>query len=174
MSNYRRSRASGAYYFFTTNLADRNSKLLVAEIEKLRNAYKRVQELKPFKTIAICVLPDHIHAIWQLPKNDVDYSSRWRILKANFSRNFTATDSRTYSKFKKGEKGIWQRRFWEHQIRNETDLQNHINYIHYNPVKHGLVQKVEDWPHSSFHRFIEEGNLSKDWGSKVVEGQYGE
>jgi len=175
MSRYRRSLAPGGTYFFTLALVDRQSAMLVEHIAQLRGAYRRVNQQHPFETVAICILPDHLHAIWALPENDTDYSRRWGLIKSGFSRHFPASDRRSESKVSKREKGLWQRRFWEHQIRDETDLQRHVEYIHYNPVKHGLVSRVRDWPHSSFHRHVERGIYPADWAGVINEhGGYGE
>lgn len=175
MPNYIRSQVAGATYFFTVTLAQRNTRLLTDNIDLLRSAYQRANSLHPFTTIAICILPDHVHAIWQMPKNDGNYALRWRLIKSQFSRNFSANEQRSNSKIKRREKGIWQRRFWEHQIRDEVDLQRHVDYIHYNPVKHGLVGSVKDWPYSTFHRYAKQGMVAKNWGSNVEEkGMFGE
>lgn len=157
-------------------MADRNDDALVRHINLLRKSYRATQERKPFETIAICVLPDHIHALWSLPEDDLDFSSRWSLIKSGFSRHFPSAEKLSSSKIKKREKGIWQRRFWEHAIRDDNDLQRHVDYIHYNPVKHGLVQRVGDWPHSSFHKFVERGLVSPDWGGQVgdLSGKFGE
>ena len=163
MSEYRRSQIPGGTYFFTVALADRQSKLLTQHIDLLRQSYARANELHPFKTIAICILPNHIHAIWQLPADDARFDLRWRIIKANFSRYFEANIERSTSKAQKREKGIWQRRYWEHLIRDERDLNQHIDYVHANPVKHGHVTNAKDWPYSSFHRYVQEGVLPVDW-----------
>lgn len=174
MSNYRRSTVPGGTWFFTLTLADRRSRLLVEEIALLRQAYGQTLQARPFRTLAICILPDHLHAIWTLPEGDADYSGRWSLLKSTFSRHFPAS-FRTASKTRKREKGLWQRRFWEHQIRDATDLQRHVDYVHFNPVKHGLVNSVADWPHSSYHRYVEKGLLSQDWaGSNTAIGSFGE
>ncbi len=162
MSRYRRSLAKGATFFFTVNLADRKSRLLIDEIDRLRKAYRRVAERYPFETTAICVLPDHLHAIWQMPADDADFGKRWALIKRGFSTGLSANDNRTASKIAKREKGIWQRRFWEHQIRDDLDLQRHVDYSYFNPVKHGHVKQVRDWPHSSFHRDVRSGILSAD------------
>jgi len=146
MSRYRRARAAGAAYFFTVTLARRDQPLLVEHIAAIRLAYRKVAQRSPFSTVAICVLPDHLHAVWQLPEGDADYSTRWSGIKSGFSRSLPAAPQRTHSKLVKREKGVWQRRFWEHQIRDELDLRRHVDYIHYNPVKHGLVARVCDWP----------------------------
>jgi putative transposase len=175
MSQYRRAKINGSAFFFTVVLADRSSNLLVDRIDRLRQAYRVVQERRPFETIAICVLPDHVHAVWALPEGDADFSTRWSLIKSGFSRGVDA-GSRSNSKLAKREKGVWQRRYWEHAIRNEADLERHIDYTHFNPVKHGHVTKVADWPHSSFHRYVERGVLVADWGGdlKDIPGSFGE
>jgi putative transposase len=162
MPQYRRAKVSGFTFFFTVVLADRSSTLLVDQIDRLRKAYRLVGEHRPFETVAICVLPDHIHAIWSLPEGDADFSSRWSLIKSGFSRGLQ-DKPRSPSKIVKREKGIWQRRFWEHAIRNDRDLDRHVDYIHFNPVKHGRVTRVVDWPHNSFHRYVERGELPADW-----------
>ena len=166
MPNYRRAPVAGATYFFTLALADRRSGLLVSHIDALRLAYRRARELHAFHTIAICVLPDHLHAIWQLPHDDADFALRWRVIKSGFSRHFTADLRRSASKIRRREKGIWQRRYWEHQIRDAIDLQRHIDYIHYNPVKHGHAEQVRNWQFSSFHRYVTLGHYPEDWDGK--------
>jgi putative transposase len=176
MSRYRRAKIEGGAFFFTLALADRSSDLLVREIDRLRRAYQVMQKKLPFETVAICILPDHLHALWLLPDGDADFASRWSLFKSGFSRGLSAAPSRSASKIAKREKGIWQRRYWEHAIRNDTDLERHVDYIHYNPVKHGLVTRVADWPHSSFHRFVERSMLPADWGSDAMDipGRFGE
>jgi putative transposase len=149
MSNYRRANIKGGSFFFTVALADRSSSLLIDQIDRLRKVYRSVQERRPFETIAICVLPDHIHAIWTLPEDDPDFSTRWSLIKSGFSRG-VETRERSQSKAAKREKGIWQRRYWEHAIRDDADLVRHIDYIHFNPVKHGHVSRVVDWPIAAF------------------------
>ncbi|HLZ02392.1 MAG TPA: transposase [Bradyrhizobium sp.] len=175
MPNYRRAHVEGGVFFFTVVLADRSSKLLIEEMDRLRQVYRTVQERRPFETIAVCILPDHIHALWALPENDRDFASRWSLIKSGFSRGIDA-QPRSDSKIAKREKGIWQRRYWEHVIRDDADLARHVDYIHFNPVKHGHVTRVADWPHSSFHRFVERGWLDMDWGGdlKDIEGNFGE
>jgi putative transposase len=175
MSRYRRSLVSGGTFFFTVTLADRRSALLVTEIDRLRRAYAATAKRLPFETVAIGVLPDHLHAVWTLPPDDADYPRRWSLIKAAFSRGLPAAEFRSDSKRAKRDKGIWQRRYWEHQIRDEADLQRHCDYIHFNPVKHGLVARVQDWPHSSFHRLVREGRLPMDWGGDAqMDGNFGE
>jgi putative transposase len=175
MPYYRRARIPGGTYFFTVTLADRAGDLLVRHIDLLRLAYGGAVDRRPFETIAICVLPDHLHAIWTLPEGDLDFPARWSLIKSSFSRSLPPAP-RPKSKVGKREKGIWQRRYWEHVIRDETDLVHHIDYIHWNPVKHGLVPRVLDWPHSSFHRYVAQGTLPPDWGgdAREIAGRFGE
>jgi putative transposase len=174
MPNYIRFQTAGATYFFTLTIAQRNTCLLTDNITLLRQAYQRVHALYPFTTIAICILPDHLHAIWKMPENDGDYALRWRIIKSNFYRHFAENQARSDSKVKHREKGIWQRRYWEHQIRDDIDLQRHVDYIHYNPVKHGLVSHVKDWPYSTFHKYVAQGLAEGNWGEFDEEGGFGE
>jgi len=176
MPQYRRVRAEGSVFFFTVVLAERPSNLLVDQIDRLRQVYRTIQQRRPFETIAICILPDHIHALWALPDGDADFSSRWSLIKSGFSRGLDPAQVRSTSKVAKREKGIWQRRYWEHAIRDETDFERHVDYIHFNPVKHGHVARVADWPHSSFHRYVERGLLAADWGGDMrdIQGPFGE
>ena len=177
MSRYRRVRIEGGWFFFTVTLADRSGDLLVRHVARLRAAYAAAQKRDLFETIAICVLPDHVHAIWALPPNDANFSRRWSLIKHDFSCGLPENPRRTRSKIARREKGIWQRRYWEHAIRDEADLARHIDYIHYNPVKHRLVTRACDWPHSSFHRYVARGFLPVDWGGDVGEaprGRFGE
>ena len=176
MSRYRRAKIEGGAFFFTLALADRSDDLLVRQIDRLRSAYKVVQQRRPFETVAICILPDHLHVLWQLPEDDADFALRWSLFKSGFTRGLPAKGSRSASKLAKREKGIWQRRYWEHAIRDDADLERHVDYIHYNPVKHGLVSRVSDWPHSSFHRYVERGMLPADWGGDAISmsGRFGE
>ena len=176
MPQYRRVRAEGSVFFFTVVLAERPSNLLVDQIDRLRQVYRTIQQRRPFETIAICVLPDHLHALWALPDGDADFSSRWSLIKSGFSRGLDPAQARSTSKVAKREKGIWQRRYWEHVIRDDTDFERHVDYIHFNPVKHGYVARVSDWPHSSFHRYVERGLLAADWGGDMrdIQGSFGE
>jgi putative transposase len=175
MPDYRRPSIKGGVFFFTVVLADRSSSLLIEEIDRLRQAYRVVQERRPFETIAVCILPDHLHALWSLPEHDADFAMRWSLIKSGFSRGIEARQ-RSESKTSRREKGVWQRRYWEHAIRDDADLARHVDYIHFNPVKHGHVTRVADWPHSSFHRFVERGLLVADWGGDVTDiaGSFGE
>ena len=177
MSQYRRAKIEGGWFFFTLTLADRSSDLLVRHIERLRKAYAAALRRDPFETIAICVLPDHLHAIWALPSDDADFSRRWSLIKHDFSCGLPDDPRRSRSKLAKREKGLWQRRCWEHAMRDEGDLSRHVDYIHFNPVKHGLVSRPCDWPHSSFHRYVARGFLPLDWGGDVARaprGRFGE
>ncbi|WP_308366195.1 MULTISPECIES: transposase [unclassified Microbulbifer] len=163
--DYRRAYVPGACYFFTVVTGHRQP-LLVDHIDRLRKAFRQVHAKHSFEIQAVVVLPDHLHTIWKLPNNDLDYSTRWMKIKRIFSTGLPST-ARTASQKSKREKGVWQRRFWEHLIRDEQDWGNHLDYIHYNPVKHGYVTRVKDWPYSSFHRLVEKRWYTKDWGSKI-------
>ena len=157
MVAYRRNKTPGARYFFTVTLLDRSSRLLVERIADLRVAFRAVRAQRPFTLDAVVVLPDHLHCIWTLPPDDGDYSLRWRGIKSRFSRRVPPTERRTRGRVNKMERGIWQRRFWEHTLRDGRDVKRHIDYLHYNPVKHGFVSRVRDWPYSSFHRGVRKG-----------------
>ena len=176
MSRYRRAKIEGGAFFFTVTLADRSSDLLVRHIDRLRRMYMSAQQRNPFETIAICVLPDHLHAIWQLPDGDADFALRWSLIKSGFSRGLAQDASPSPSKSARRERGLWQRRYWEHAIRDDRDLERHVDYIHFNPVKHGYVSRVADWPHSTFHRYVERGILPADWGGDMreISGNFGE
>lgn len=167
MPNYRRNYVSGGTYFFTVTLLNRKSSLLTDNIELLRDSVRRVKQSRPFQIDAWVVLPDHLHTIWTLPDGDNDYSSRWRDIKKYFSRSLPKTEYRSPARQNKNERGIWQQRFWEHTIRNDNDYARHMDYIHFNPVKHGLVEQVKDWPYSSFHRAVADGIYSADWAGNV-------
>jgi len=169
MTNYRRSNVAGASYFFTVNLADRSSALLVEQIALLRAAFKYAQARHPFAIDAIAVLPDHLHAIWILPAGDGDFAMRWRLIKTTFSRGLPHGEPRSASREARGERGIWQRRYWEHLIRDDEDFARHADYIHINPVKHGHVKQAAEWPHSSFHRYVRAGILPLDWAGCATE-----
>ena len=165
MPDYRRWYQPGGTWFFTVNLLDRRSSTLVDHTDLLRRAFRRVRAKYPFDMLAIVVLPNHLHCIWTLPPNDADFSKRWRLIKARFSRELSGHGPGSRSRCKRRERGVWQRRFWEHSIRDENDLNRHINYIHYNPVKHGLLPSPIDWPHSSFHRYVRLGILPTHWSA---------
>jgi putative transposase len=176
MSRYRRAKIEGGVFFFTVALADRSSDLLVRHVDRLRRFYRSVRDRHPFETIAICVLPEHLHAVWLLPPGDANFSLRWNLIKGAFSRGLQVAASPSPSKVAKREKGLWQRRYWEHVIRDDADLERRVDYIHLNPVKHGYVSRVSDWPYSSFHRYVACGILPPDWGGDMrdIPGRFGE
>ena len=174
---YRRADVTGGTYFFTVNLAERKRMLLVDHIDVLRTVMQKLKSRHPFHIDAMVVLPDHLHAVWALPEGDADYPIRWTLIKAGFSRCLPKDERRNRSRIAKGERGIWQRRYWEHLIRDERDYARHVDYIHYNPVKHGLVKCVKDWPHSTFHRYLKNGVYAETWaGIPAIDGdgEFGE
>ena len=169
MTQYRRASVPGATWFFTVNLAERRgNRLLVDEIDALRTAFRAVQTAHSFRIEAAVILPDHLHCIWTLPAGDSDFSTRWGLIKGNFSRSISKEERVSESRLKRGERGLWQRRFWEHLVRDEEDFRRHVNYIHWNPVKHGWVKRVADWPHSSFHTYLQQGVYGTNWGELAV------
>jgi putative transposase len=175
MPDYRRNRVEGGTYFFTLALADRGSDLLVQEAAALRASVSRVRARYPFNIDAWVVLPEHLHSVWTLPDGDADFSTRWGLIKRGLSARIAKGENRSASKIFKGERGIWQRRFWEHTMRDEADFVRHINYVHFNPVKHGLVGNAKDWPFSSFRRAVARGEYPADWGGREEGvGEYGE
>jgi putative transposase len=168
MVGYRRNFIPGGVYFFTVTLAHRRSTALVDHIGALRAAFRVCRRERPFAIDAIVVLPDHLHAILTLPPEDADFSGRWRRIKGHFSSYMIARAAVT-ARHANGRYALWQRRFWEHTIRDEGDFARHVDYIHFNPVKHGFVHQVRDWPYSSFHRYVRRGLLAADWGGDVRE-----
>jgi putative transposase len=176
MTNYRRNRIAGGSYFFTVNLADRRLKLLTENIAILRAAFRYTRLRYPFALDAIVVLPDHLHAIWTLPQDDHDFALRWRLIKSAFSRALPHGEIISQSRADKGERGIWQRRYWEHTVRDQADFSRHADYIHFNPVKHGYVTQVRDWPYSSFGRMAKLGIYPGDWAGNAIEtsGSFGD
>lgn len=170
MTTYRRDRTPGATWFFTLNLADRRSRLLIEHIDPLRAAFHYTMRRHPWRIDAVVILPDHLHAICTLRADDTDYALRWRLIKSHFSRALPKDERVSPSRASRGERGIWQRRYWEHRIRDERDFSRHVDYLHYNPCKHGHVQRVVDWPWSSFHRHVREGLLPEDWAGGVETG----
>ena len=165
MPNYRRARVGGATYFFTVNLADRRGRLLTEHIDSLRLAFRNTNAIFPFTVDATVVLPEHLHCIWTLPAGDSNFSDRWRRIKAEFSRCIDPLPVLRSGRSHKGDRGIWQRGFWEHVIRDDDDYTAHLDYIHYNPVKHGHARCVADWPFSSFHRYVRAGVYPVDWAA---------
>ncbi len=170
MVDYRRFRVRGGVYFFTVALLDRKANYLIKYISLLTEAMKMTRVNWPFETIALVVLPDHLHAMWQLPVGDNDYSLRWMNIKRKFTRSLILQGV-PLQKNRRDEYDLWQKRFWEHTLRNETDYENHANYIHYNPVKHQLVQRVRDWPYSTFHRFVKKGIYPENWCEEGIVNQ---
>lgn len=162
MVNYRRVRLVGGTYFFTLTLKDRRSDLLVRHIDLLRNALQQMKRRRPFTLFAVVVMPDHLHLLVQMPQGDSNYSARLRDFKALFVKSLRAAGEPIRLN-NRGDADIWQARFWEHMIRDEQDFAAHVAYIHFNPVKHGYVQRVVDWPYSSFHRYVRQGALPANW-----------
>ena len=171
MPDYRRKYQPGGTYFFTvvTNLR----KPIFASpnaVDLFQTEWQKVKSVLPFETIAYCILPDHIHCIWALPEGDHNFSQRWQMIKANFSRSFRNKGSINIqiseSKIKKRESGIWERRFWEHLIRDPEDLNRHIDYIHFNPLKHRLVNDLVKWKYSSFSQYLKDGSYDANWGKE--------
>ena len=175
MVRYRRNLVPNGTYFFTVTLADRRSSALVDHIDRLRAAFRAARSERPFEIDAIVVLPDHLHAILTLPPDDADFAGRWRRIKGHFSSALISAGA-FVARHRNGELALWQRRFWEHTIRDDNDFARHVDYIHFNPVKHGLVTRVRDWPHSSFHRYVRTGVLPQDWAGdlKQADGNFGE
>jgi putative transposase len=158
LPDYRCYRVPGGCYFFTANLLERfPNDTLVRHVDLLRVVVRDVRRRWPFRIDGWVVLPDHLHCIWTLPAGDADFTTRWRLIKAGFAKRLPQTEHRSRVRVNRGERGIWQRRFWEHAIRDERDYANHMDYLHFNPVKHGHVRRVADWPYSSFTRCVEQG-----------------
>ncbi|MBS0209324.1 MAG: transposase [Planctomycetes bacterium] len=172
MSSYLRHFVPGGTYFFTVVterrtpvfIDDQSVALLGASLRSCKRSY-------PFTIIAMVTLPEHLHAIWSLPNNEANYSRRWSLIKSEFTRTWLAAGNQeqrqSTARNRERRRGVWQRRFWEHAIRDEVDLEAHFDYIHFNPVKHGLVSSVKDWPWSTFHRWVKDGHYLNDWGSNV-------
>jgi putative transposase len=165
---YRRNRVPGGT-FFTVNLLDRRSDLLVRHIESLREAVRQTRLRAPFRIDAWVVLPDHMHCLWTLPPGDDDFPGRWRAIKTAFAKAIPAGEPRSPVMTGRGERGIWQRRYWEHTIRDERDFAARMDYTDINPVKHGLVGHPADWPHSSFHRGVGSGLYPTAWAGGNAE-----
>ena len=175
MPNYRRAFIPGGCWFFTVNLLDRRRTLLVDHIDILSKAVTETRQSRPFEIKAFVVLPDHLHAIWSLPSGDSDFSTRWRLIKNRFARVLPKEEQLSSTRIARNERGVWQRRFWEHLIRDEADYARHVEYCYINPLKHRLVTQVRDWPHSSFHRDVRAGIFPPDWGGDTeTSGDFGE
>ena len=145
---------------------NRDSDLLSRHIQDLRNAVRHARACAAFHIDAWVVLPEHLHALWTLPEGDANCQHRWQAIKMAFSKGIAAGEARSPSRLLRGERGIWQRRYWEHTIRDNRDYAAHMDYIHFNPVKHGLVANVADWPFSTFHRSVAMGLYPPAWASK--------
>lgn len=182
MPNYRRLKQAGGTFFFTLITYKRQQILTSPESRMiLKNVIEKTRQKYPFSIEAWVLLPEHIHCIWRLPPSSSNYSMRWRLIKSGFSRGVKSLYHKpewlTGSKRKHRESSIWHRRFWEHMIRDEDDYRAHMDYVHYNPVKHGLVKQVKNWPYSTFHRYVKQGIYSGNWGGNLVlnfEKDYGE
>ncbi len=168
MSEYHRAYQPGGRYFFTVVTHGRQPLLTETPVlARLKEAFQRVKGSQPFDIEAIVMLPDHLHCLWRLPEGDGDFSSRWRLIKRHVSVGMPVGVN------ERGEKAVWQRRYWEHLIRDEEDWRRHMDYIHYNPVKHGYVAAPAEWPHSSFRRCVERGWYATDWGRAEPEALVG-
>jgi putative transposase len=166
MRSYIHLRLKGGCYFFTVNLAERHGNdLLLRHIEALRAAFRETRRDHPLAIKGLVILPDHLHCLWQLPPDDDDFPMRWRLIKSRFSRRIETGERISKSRQRRGERGIWQRRYWEHGIRDERDYRTHLDYIHYNPVKHGYVRAAKDWAYSTFHRHVAQGVYPLDWAA---------
>ena len=174
MPEYRRSRTPGATFFFTVNTLRRQAFLIDEDVRAaLRAGIERTRATMPFRIDAWVLLPDHLHCIWTLPEGDANFSTRWRIIKTIVTQqcgarlNQAALLSRR--RVSKNQSSLWQQRFWEHQIRDNEDYARHVDYVHWNPVKHGYVTRVADWPYSSVHRYLREGWLPANWAGVGIE-----
>ena len=163
MARYRHNFTPGGTFYFTVSLADRQSSALIEHLSALRSAMRDARAKAPFKIEAIVTLPNHLHAILTLPLGDDDFTGRWRHINGGFASAVSTANPTTPP----GEFALWEERYWEHAIRDESDLARHIEYIHFNPVKHGLVERVSEWPHYSFHRYVRHGLLPGDWAGTV-------
>jgi putative transposase len=174
MPEYRRVKSAGGTYFFTL-VTHLRRPILTNEVVRLalRQGIQRARQTLPFQIEAWVLLPDHLHAVWTLPSDDDNYAARWAIIKRQVStlcgKQFNEIEELSASKQKRKESGIWQRRYWEHQIRDDLDFQRHMDYLHWNPVKHGYVRNVADWPFSSFHRLVAQEIYPLDWGGTAIE-----
>jgi putative transposase len=164
MPDYRRTWSPAGTYFFTVNLLQRRGNdLLTRHVDVLREVVRGVRQRHPFMIHGWVVLPDHLHCVMELPPNDADFANRWRLIKMEFSKALPRTERLSAVRVRRGERGIWQRRYWEHLIRDDADFRAHVDYVHFNPVKHGLVRCVAQWPYSTFHRLVAQGMYPPDW-----------
>jgi len=168
MPDYRRSYVKGGTYFFTVVTYGRLPILTSKPARDiLHQVWAEVKERFYFDTIAICLLPDHLHCIWRLPEGDANYPVRWKEIKRRFTLRYLAEvgpgEERNLSRQKKHEAAVWQRRYWEHTLSSQEDIEEHLDYIHYNPIKHGYVKQSSNWPFSSFSRYVKQGIYEPDW-----------
>jgi REP-associated tyrosine transposase len=164
---YRRAFVPGASFFFTVVTEGRRPVLGAAEaVEVLREAFQRVKRLRPFELDAVVILPDHLHCVWTLPQGDADFATRWRLIKTWFTKHCEPTlrGDASPARLCKAGQAVWQHRYWEHCLRDEADFAAHVDYVHFNPVKHGYVGAVREWPYSSFARYVDRGVYPPDWG----------
>jgi putative transposase len=175
MVRHRRNFIAGGTFFFTATLAERTSRALTDHIDALRAAMRTTRDSHPFTIDAVVILPDHLHIVMTLPDGDADYSNRWSLIKRRFTAGVMKSGT-AVARHRDGEPSLWQRRFWEHTIRDDRDFERHVDYIHFNPVRHGLIDRVRDWPHSSFHEYVRRGLLPADWGGDFSQqsGNFGE
>ena len=164
---YRRAFVAGGSFFFTLVTEKRRPLFASAEaVDVLRCAFRSVRSTRPFALDAIVVLPDHLHCIWTLPPGDADFATRWRLIKTWFTKHYDPAlrPIQNGVRMRRQEQALWQHRYWEHMLRDEADFERHVEYIHYNPVKHGYVTSPLEWPHSSFRRYVEAGVYEAGWG----------
>ena len=163
---YRRTFVPGGTYFFTV-VAARRRRLFDNEdtIQLVRQAFHHVNTNRPFTVNAMVILPNHLHCIWTLPSSDDDYPTRWRLIKTWVTKHYPSRRHHDTNSSKQRELTLWQARYWEHLIRNGEDYRQHVEYIHYNPVKYGQVRHPWDWPHSSFRQYVREGLYPREWGA---------
>ncbi|MBI3773509.1 MAG: transposase [Gammaproteobacteria bacterium] len=168
---YRRAFVSGCSFFFTVVTEQRRPLLVSPEaVNILRMAFRVVRSTHPFEVDAIVILPDHLHCIWTLPPGDADFATRWRLIKTWFTKHCDPASRMMPNRARvtKGQQAIWQHRYWEHALKNDADFSRHVEYIHFNPVKHGYVLSAIEWPHSSFRRYVKDGVYLADWGQETM------
>jgi putative transposase len=171
---YRRAFIPGASFFFTLVTEQRRPLFAsAAAVHTLRMAFTKVCKTRPFQIDAIAVLPDHLHCIWTLPPGDSDFATRWRLIKTGFTKHCDPMlrIASNHARLTKRQQALWQHRYWEHVLRNETDFAQHLEYIHFNPVKHRLVSSPIEWPYSSFHRYVSAGIYPADWGQGTINAE---
>ncbi len=169
---YRRAFIPGASFFFTVVTEKRRPFLALDDsVAVLREAFRTVHSKKPFELDAIVILPDHLHCIWTLPPGDADFSTRWRLIKTWFTKHCDPAlrNAPTAIQSERQEQTLWQHRYWEHMLRSDEDYRRHLEYIHFNPVKHGNAHSPIDWPYSSFKRYVEAGIYEAGWGEAQID-----